>query len=77
MHRTGRVLATLAVILMAGIATVKGVTAERLVALTGTNNAADSMPASIASAPALIVLCFPGAGCIVCHNGYCEYTGRL
>jgi hypothetical protein len=25
----------------------------------------------------LIVLCFPGAGCIVCHNGYCEYTSRM
>ena len=77
MHRTGRVIATMAVILMAGLATVTSGTDERLVALTGTNNAADSMPASIASAPALIVLCFPGAGCIVCHNGYCEYTNRI
>ena len=25
----------------------------------------------------LIVLCFPGGGCIVCHGGYCEYTPRL
>lgn len=47
MHRTGRVLATLAVILMAGIATVKGVTDEWLVALAGTNNAADSMGAGL------------------------------
>jgi hypothetical protein len=25
----------------------------------------------------LIVLCFPGVGCIVCSNGYCEYTKRV
>lgn len=25
------------------------------------------------STTAITVLCFPDGGCIVCHNGYCEY----
>jgi hypothetical protein len=33
------------------------------------------MRAAIASKPptGITVLCFPDGGCIVCHNGYCEY----
>jgi hypothetical protein len=74
MHRAGRVIATMAVTLMAGIATVTSGTHERLGALA-TNNPAGSMRAAIASKPptGITVLCFPDGGCIVCHNGYCEY----
>jgi hypothetical protein len=79
MNRTRRLLGTLAVILMAGITTMKGLTDERPVAPAAAKNAADSVQAGIASErpTALIVLCFPGAGCIVCHNSYCEYTVRV
>ena len=77
MYRTRRLLATLAVIVMAGVGTVQGVSDKPTVAPAGTTNAADSVrPGPVPeSTTALIVLCFPGAGCIVCHNGYCEYTG--
>jgi hypothetical protein len=78
MYRTQRLLATLAVILIAGIATVKGVTDERSVVPAGTISAAESVPGTVSQRPtALVVLCFPGGGCIVCHNGYCEYTKRM
>lgn len=79
MHRTRKMIATLAVILMAGIAPVTGVTNEPALALAGTNSDAGSVGTSIKpeSSTALVVLCFPGAGCIVCHEGYCEYTRRV
>lgn len=79
MHRTRRLLATLAVIVMGGIGTVKGVPDDLTVASAGTNNAADAVRPGLvpASTTALVVLCFPGAGCIVCHDGYCEYTRRV
>jgi hypothetical protein len=75
MNRTRRLLlAGLAAILMAGSQT----TSARLVADGGMKNAADPVRAGITfeTQTALTVLCFPGAGCIVCHNGYCEYTKR-
>ena len=111
MSRTRRLLATLAVIVMAGVGTAQGVPDKPRVAPAVTTNAADSVrpgpvPESTAalgvpdkptvapagttnaadsvrpgpvpeSTTALVVLCFPGAGCIVCHNGYCEYTSRV
>jgi hypothetical protein len=72
-------LATLAVIVMAGVGTVKDVPDEPTVAPAGTNSAADSVRPGVVpeSTTALVVLCFPGAGCIVCHDGYCEYTRRV
>ena len=79
MHRTRRLLVTLAVIVMAGVGTAKGVPDEPTNAPAETNKAADSVRPGLKpeSATALVVLCFPGAGCIVCHNGYCEYTRRV
>ena len=79
MHRTRRLLAILAVIAMAGAGTVQGVPDEPTLAPAGTNNAADSGRPGLVpgSTTALVVLCFPGGGCIVCHDGYCEYTRRV
>ena len=78
MYRTRRSLATLAVIVMAGLATVKAVTDERSVAPAGTNNVIESVRPTVVPPPTgLVVLCFPGAGCIVCRDGYCEYTKRV
>ena len=79
MHRTRKLLATLVVIVMAGVGTMKGILDEPTVAAAGTTNAADSVRPDLVpeSTTALVVLCFPGAGCIVCHDGYCEYTRRV
>ena len=78
MHRTRRLIATLSVILMAGIAPVTGLTDEPSLAPAVTNSDAHSGGPGIVREPStsLVVLCFPGGGCIVCHDGYCEYTKR-
>jgi hypothetical protein len=78
MNRTRRLIATLGVILMAGIAPATGVIDQPWLAPAVTNGDAESGGTSIVpeTSTALVVLCFPGGGCIVCHNGYCEYTSR-
>jgi hypothetical protein len=76
MRRTRILLVALAVSLIAGTGTAQGIADGRSIAPT--TNAADSARAdrALKRPTALIVLCFPGGGCIVCHNGYCEYTRR-
>ena len=68
-----------ALTLMAGIATAQDVANGRATASSSTTTTADSARSGrVLNRPtALIALCFPGAGCIVCHNGYCEYTRRV
>ena len=78
MQRIRKAFATTAIIVTAVFAPVANPPVARPdnVAATAVE---DPQPVGVVpdSTTALIVLCFPGAGCIVCHNGSCEYTVRV